>query len=88
MLEGELAKVLEQTEEAKVAAEAQKEEFGSKRERLNSDFENFKARHYNSTLEHDRPSNAPTAAGPREHRRRPPRARRPLRPAGSSSRRG
>lgn len=51
VLEGELKKVMEETEVARAAAEQQKEEFGSKRDRLEADFENFKARHYNATLE-------------------------------------
>tara|TARA_B110001452_G_C15126768_1_gene392650 strand:- start:51 stop:791 length:741 start_codon:yes stop_codon:yes gene_type:complete len=51
VLQGELEKVTAETEEAKAAAELQKEEFGSKRDRLEADFENFKERHYKQTLE-------------------------------------
>jgi len=51
VLEKELEKISEDTEVAKAEAAEQIEAFGSKRERLQADFENFKARHYNSTLE-------------------------------------
>ena len=51
VLQGELETVMAETVEAKAAAEQQKEEFGSKRDRLEADFENFKQRHYSATLE-------------------------------------
>ena len=51
VLEKELAKIQEDTEVAKAEGEEQKEAFGEKRERLNTDFENFKKRNTQSALD-------------------------------------
>ena len=51
VLEKELTKIQEDTEVAKAEGEEQKEAFGEKRERLNTDFENFKKRNTQSALD-------------------------------------
>ena len=51
VLEKELAKIQEDMEVAKAEVEEQKEGFGEKRERLNTDFENFKKRNSQSALD-------------------------------------
>ena len=51
VLEKELAKINEDMEAAKAEVEDQKEAFGEKRERLNTDFENFKKRNTQSALD-------------------------------------
>jgi len=51
VLEKEEAEILAKTEEAKAEAVAIGEEWADKRARLQGDFDNFKARHANQTLE-------------------------------------
>ena len=51
VLEKELVKIKEDMEAAKAEVEEQKEAFGEKRERLNTDFENFKKRNAQSALD-------------------------------------
>lgn len=51
VLEKELEEVKVSTEEAKVQAEEARTEFSQKRTRLQTDLDNFRARHYNATID-------------------------------------
>jgi len=51
VLEKELAEVAEKTVEAKERAAEARAEFSQKRTRLQTDFDNFRARHYNQTID-------------------------------------